>query len=136
MVVERAGVSDEARRSFPAALRAPRAAREWAAGVVAGWRVSGASLVTLVLNELVTNAVLHGRPPISVDLRRRDGGVWIGVSDSGHGQVARTWPGPGATGGRGLGIVAEASARWGVTPLPGRAGKTVWAEVGDPAAGT
>ena len=123
-------MEDEAHRLLPARNGSARAAREWAAAVLATWNVPSASAVALVLSELVTNALLHGGPPISVGLRRRPGAVWIGVTDGGRGQVEPRPP-AAAAGGRGLGIVARASSSWGVSAAGCGTGKTVWAEVPD-----
>ena len=78
----------------------------------------------VMTDELVTNAVTHGRPPIvlAIHLDRRS--VSVVVSDEGPGvptlrPVVRL-----AEQGRGLMIVDVLSDEWGVDPLP--AGKRVW----------
>ena len=85
----------------------------------------------LGVSELVTNAVLHARSPLTVTVRRTD-------SDTIRVEVADRSPLPPqqrrlsifATTGRGLRLVASVSSDWGVLPLPqvDGPGKTVWFE--------
>jgi len=87
--------------------------------------VTGAELVA---TELVTNALLHGRPPVVVRLARSGDGLRLEVEDAGHSLPIQMPRVPGAMTGRGLAVVAGASSAWGVTP--GRdGGKVVWAEL-------
>jgi anti-sigma regulatory factor (Ser/Thr protein kinase) len=82
--------------------------------------------VALVVTELVTNAVLHGEPPIEVDLTNRSGRVRGNVSD-GSTVLPRQIPAPDERGGFGLRIVESRTANWGVTPHEG--GKSIWFEI-------
>ncbi len=78
--------------------------------------------LALVASELVTNSVLHGRPPILVQLRCRVHEIDLSVADTGPGL-----PGDRGTSGSlgvGLLVVAEIANDWGVTP--GAIGKEVW----------
>jgi flavin reductase (DIM6/NTAB) family NADH-FMN oxidoreductase RutF/anti-sigma regulatory factor (Ser/Thr protein kinase) len=82
---------------------------------------------TLVVAELVTNAVVHGAPPIVLHLWRESDGVRVGVSDhgpmSGDGGLSdRT-----RSSGLGLRIVGRLAGRWGSAVHEG--GKIVWAEI-------
>jgi anti-sigma regulatory factor (Ser/Thr protein kinase) len=83
--------------------------------------------VVLIVSELVTNAVVHARPPLTlrlvIDARRLR--VEVEDGDS-HEPTPRT---PSAHGerGRGLSLVAGLCSRWGVRPAP--SGKVVWCEV-------
>jgi anti-sigma regulatory factor (Ser/Thr protein kinase) len=65
-------------------------------------------------SELVTNALLHGAPPILLEVavdRRR---VRVAVHDAGTGTVVRREPLSDDTlSGRGLGIVQALASRWG-----------------------
>jgi hypothetical protein len=84
----------------------------------------------LGVSELVTNAVLHGRTPFTVAVRRTADGVRIEVSDRSPlpPQVRRL--STFASTGRGLRLVAAVSSTWGivaVAPEDG-GGKTVWFE--------
>ena len=85
----------------------------------------------LVVSELVTNAVLHGRPPIELGMSRAGDDVRIEVFDADpHADaIAPVWePVPERSGGRGLRIVNALAHQWGVEPTP--EGKMVWAVVG------
>jgi anti-sigma regulatory factor (Ser/Thr protein kinase) len=86
----------------------------------------------LVLSELVSNALRHGTPlpgwtvKVSWDLSAET--ILIAVSDGGGETFPRVHEAAGsALGGRGLGIVARLSLRWGV--LRDDAETTVWAEL-------
>jgi anti-sigma regulatory factor (Ser/Thr protein kinase) len=84
----------------------------------------------LGVSELVTNAVLHGRTPFTVAVRRTTSGVRIEVSDRSPlpPQVRRL--STFASTGRGLRLVAAVSSTWGIVPAPPEdgGGKTVWFE--------
>jgi anti-sigma regulatory factor (Ser/Thr protein kinase) len=86
-----------------------------------------ASDAELVTAELVANAVLHGEAPIVLRVLRTDEGVRVEVEDCGRTMPIRLAPGADATTGRGLALVANLSARWGVDP--GQGCKVVWAEL-------
>lgn len=62
-------------------------ARRRAAGVLQRWRLPRATVddAVLVVCELVTNAIRHGRSPVHIALDRRHGALTISVSD--HGSV-------------------------------------------------
>jgi anti-sigma regulatory factor (Ser/Thr protein kinase) len=69
----------------------------------------------LLVSELVTNAILHGRGRILLRARADADRVLVEVIDEGHGfeHQARQQPFD-ALRGRGLGIVEAESSRWGV----------------------
>jgi anti-sigma regulatory factor (Ser/Thr protein kinase) len=85
----------------------------------------------LIVSELVTNATLHARTPMTVRIgRTATGNIRIAVVD--HSPMI---PQPRsyaltATTGRGLRLVEAVSIAWGVEPLPPDEGpgKIVWAE--------
>jgi two-component sensor histidine kinase len=87
-----------------------------------------------VVNELVTNAVLHTTGPVTLALDLRGPVVRIVVDDESKALPAEGTPGLTSTRGRGLLIVAALARTWGVRDRDG--GKTVWADVdlrrGDP----
>jgi hypothetical protein len=79
----------------------------------------------LVTSELVTNAVLHGCPPITVQLRCHETEIQLTVGDA-----SGSLPEEQGTSGRmgtGLRIVAGIAREWGTTPVAG--GKEVWCRV-------
>ncbi|MBX7552417.1 ATP-binding protein [Streptomyces sp. NPDC004232] len=89
--------------------------------------------VLLVVSELVTNACLHAEGPDELVLACDDKVIRLEVSDRGAGQPApRTPHRAGRPGGHGMFIVQRLCLDWGVVRTPGRAGKTVWAELGAP----
>lgn len=84
-------------------------------------------VLVLLVSELVTNAVVHARPPVhlSIDIDR-----WrtrIEVSDAvGRVPHARSAD-RGAPGGRGLALVETLATQWGTTMSDD--GKSVWFEL-------
>jgi GAF domain-containing protein len=116
-------------RGADAVPRARRLIRDLLDGVPGEW-VGDAALVT---TELVTNAVLHGEPPITLSVTRLDPGVRVGVRDTGRSLPMEVASTPQAMTGRGLSVVSAIASTWGVTPAGG-GGKVVWAEVGGPSA--
>ncbi|MYZ11474.1 ATP-binding protein [Streptomyces sp. SID2999] len=87
--------------------------------------------LALIVSELVTNAVLHGRTApgrqVEVTLDHSAGRVRVEVRDTGEGMPRRRPRVPLAVSGRGLEIVDSLSEKWGVTAQI--VGKTVWAEL-------
>jgi anti-sigma regulatory factor (Ser/Thr protein kinase) len=85
----------------------------------------------LLVSELVTNAVQHGKPQIVLRIRPSPPGIGVSVQDRGDGQVTR--PNgeldPRASRGRGLRIVDSVSSAWGVEPAVPPPGKVVWFEL-------
>ena len=91
---------------------------------------------TLVVSELLTNAILHARPlpgaQVLVAWALRERSLEVAVSDGGSMTRPRTaQPSLSSIGGRGLAIVEYLSSRWGV--LPSDFGLTVWAVLPAPA---
>jgi anti-sigma regulatory factor (Ser/Thr protein kinase) len=124
--------------ALPANPPSVRVARDWVSGVL---REIGHDDLTdsarLAVSELVTNAILHAEPPMTVTVRgtpehprievtdqslvppeRRNSDRLIDVEDD------RSW----ATIGRGLDLVASHSVRWGADISPNGLGKVVWFE--------
>ena len=82
----------------------------------------------LLTSELVTNAVRHGRPAVTLAVQLEPSALIVVVTDTGPELpplVPRT-PHPDSPTGRGLVIVDALATRWGVTPQPGSTGKAVW----------
>jgi len=90
--------------------------------------------VELVVSELVTNATLHGQPPILVRLGTVDECVRVEVADLGRTLPMQMLDRTDNTTGRGLSLVAALSRQWGVEPNT-PVGKIVWAEICQEAAG-
>lgn len=84
----------------------------------------------LVVGELVANATLYGEKPIRLSLWGMAQGVCVRVTDHGSERPRKLSLGEDASHGRGLAIVEALADRWGVVPVPGGIGKTVWAAWG------
>src|SRR5579871_2985391 len=110
---------------FPFIASSAQAARAWSGLTLEEWDYRGqVDNVMLVVSELVTNAVVHGGEPFELQLRSKEGGVQVRVTDCG------VWRRPDEIadpyeGGRGLTVVKALSSAWGVEKL-GSHGKTVW----------
>ena len=129
----------------PARIALPRnpssvgAARRFIAARTAAWSFPepAADQLVLIGSELVTNAVLHARTELTLTLELRENRVRISVKDRSKAPATLRHYRADALTGRGLGVVAALSDRWGVSTAPD--GKVVWAELradGDPAATT
>jgi anti-sigma regulatory factor (Ser/Thr protein kinase) len=100
--------------------------------IAAGICDSSVCDVALVFSELLSNALRHADPlpggNIEVRWRLDADSVQVCVADGGgETRPELGEPTPGATGGRGLRIVAKLSRGWGTSR--GDAGTTVWARV-------
>ncbi|WP_250399216.1 SpoIIE family protein phosphatase [Streptomyces cellostaticus] len=110
-------------------------ARKLTGDRLAQWRLDELSFsAELIVSELVTNAVRHAQPPISLRLIRTESKLICAVSDhsstSPHLRRARL----GDEGGRGLFLVAQFGLRWGTRSTEN--GKVIWAELPIPRPGT
>ena len=100
-----------------------------------GWDEEYTYRALLVVSELVSNAVLHARPPVLLRLERfptPDARLRILVRDGGADPAAHTI-GHHEERGRGLIVVTTLSRKGGVDDGTGRDGMTSrWAELGPP----
>ncbi|HWA66641.1 MAG TPA: ATP-binding protein [Mycobacteriales bacterium] len=78
----------------------------------------------LLASELVTNAVVHGRGPVSVVMEYDGGALAVTVTDEEPASPVLADPGTGDLGGRGLRLVELLASDWGVNP--DQPGKGVW----------
>lgn len=85
-------------------------------------------IALVLLSELVTNAVLHGRsnPRLAVGAAT-GGGLYVGVGDDDTRHPVVPDHDAQSLGGRGLHLVRALATRWGVRPDP--PGKIVWFEL-------
>jgi GAF domain-containing protein/anti-sigma regulatory factor (Ser/Thr protein kinase) len=83
--------------------------------------------VALIISELVTNAFLHGEPPVVVRISAHAHLVHIEVADESRSAPMRGRPDSNAMTGRGMGLIEALSSRWGVAPEAN--GKKVWCEL-------
>jgi anti-sigma regulatory factor (Ser/Thr protein kinase) len=80
---------------------------------------------TLVVSELVTNALRHGDGEGVLRASVEPGEIQLSVTDSGDAEPRILPPDRARIGGLGLVVVDRLAADWGVAAFPG--GKTVWA---------
>lgn len=134
-VASRDGVTDRTRRlvfELPAKPAAVSAARRALLGCNGELPRSIRDDVLLLVTELVSNAVRHGKPgadrAVRVELRRRKRMVRVAVFDRGGGFTAEA---PHAaqdkSGGWGLLLVDQIADRWAVTPTA--SGTCAWFEI-------
>lgn len=83
----------------------------------------------LLVSELVTNAVLHARTSITLQVHRTSSGVRVEVIDASPRSPRPRDYSDQATTGRGLALVESLSSSWGMEPHGN--GKTVWFELSD-----
>jgi serine phosphatase RsbU (regulator of sigma subunit) len=121
-------VQDQAELSLDGAADVVPRAREFVTRALADRPPSVVDDARLVVTELVTNAWLHGVPPVIVRLRQADGHVRVEVHDGGQSLPVIPAHSTEAMTGRGLALVAAVSAAWGVEPRE-RGGKVVWADL-------
>jgi anti-sigma regulatory factor (Ser/Thr protein kinase) len=112
---------------LPADTRAPALARTFLRA--AACETHHARVVDdaeLLVSELVTNAVLHGAPPITMRVEC-DGsnGLRVSVTDRSEDPARVREADPADESGRGMRLVDVISDDWGVEPRTG-AGKDVW----------
>jgi anti-sigma regulatory factor (Ser/Thr protein kinase) len=88
-----------------------------------------ASVAELALSEIVTNAVVHGEPPIRVHVQATPTRLEVSVSDACPAQPHADETRLDATGGHGLAIVAAVAGEWGCEPDPDGPGKRIWFRV-------
>jgi serine phosphatase RsbU (regulator of sigma subunit)/anti-sigma regulatory factor (Ser/Thr protein kinase) len=103
-------------------------ARKFTVAALGDAPASVAGDAELVVAELVTNAVLHGRPPITVRVVQHAQGSRVEVVDFGPRPPVRIRDAGQSMTGRGLALVAALSSEWGVEQVEG-GGKVIWAEI-------
>lgn len=86
--------------------------------------------VSVVVSELVTNAVRHAEPPVDLEIEVTPTEILIAVEDGSPGRPGASQASPDAEGGRGLTMVALLASEVGVRPHP--PGKIVWAALRRP----
>ena len=116
-------------RSFPHDPTTPRAARRFMDEILDRWACRPAvDTLHLVLSEVVSNAVVHGRSAPEIAVRLLDGFLRVEVADQSEAMPEARAADDSATSGRGIGIIGSQTARWGVEPRAG-GGKVVWFDV-------
>jgi len=123
----------EASQRFEQDAQTPRAARRFVTQALTGYDDEGdlTDTVTLLVSELVTNAVLHAGSDVEVMVRLTATAARIEVTDDSAEAIAPRDATSDEDSGRGLALVGSLAQRWGVRPTPA-GGKTVWFEVQRP----
>ena len=117
----------EARWRLGSGPGTPGRARVLAGDALTAWGLSAIAWeVVLLVDELVANAVTHGRGPIELHLRVQDGSglLWCAVTDASRVPPRRRSVGVDAEDGRGLALVEALAVEHGWYWLP--RGKAVW----------
>jgi PAS domain S-box-containing protein len=111
---------------IPAHERAVRDARRLVGSTLRRWSAPPRVVddLVLIVSELAANAVLHGRPPIQLRLRRTPTHVVLELHDTATYLPRKQRPTPDDEHGRGLQLVASLCDRWGTRPTAD--GKAVW----------
>ena len=118
------------RTTLQPASSSPARAREFVTGALITWDADALiPTATLLTSELVTNAYLHAHTGIELRLVRTTAGVRFEVVDRSPHQPERRAVAELETHGRGLHLVDQLAASWGVAPM-NPLGKTVWFELG------
>ena len=119
-------------KMWPHDPRSVGRARQFVAKHLGAWGLPQLTeTAELIVSELVTNAVTHGRPPygrlIATRFERLPSGVRIEVHDANESKPERRDASAEAEDGRGLALVhALTDGQWGVSDRDGP-GKMVWA---------
>jgi anti-sigma regulatory factor (Ser/Thr protein kinase) len=120
-------------RDLPCTPGSAAAARKFLRQACTDWDAEElADLAVLVGNEFVTNVVEHADTSCRLTASLDQRGMLVSVRDFHPSPAPRPRPiNVGARRGRGLQLVAQLAANWGVSDHPD--GKTVWATVAPPA---
>jgi anti-sigma regulatory factor (Ser/Thr protein kinase) len=120
-------ISHRCRRRLPADPRSPGRARRIVAETLATWHCpEQVTETTLVVDELVTNAVEHAGTQIDLYLSLRGRRLTVAVGDASTDPTRPRVAAVSEESGRGLLLVQSLVYRWGTVFRPGR-GKIVWA---------
>jgi anti-sigma regulatory factor (Ser/Thr protein kinase) len=103
-----------------------RDARARVRSLVADWPPECTATLQVLVDELVTNAVLHARTSLDVVARLDDHHIRVEVSDDDPRMPRLRKYGPTSSTGRGLHLVEALATLWGAEPFAG--GKVVWFE--------
>ena len=112
---------------LPARASSPGAARRFVAKTLEGWRFAGGDDAILVVSELVTNALLHARTPMTVTLAEDGDALRLSVTDGSMQELQQRHFSADSGTGRGLRLLASLASEWGVEWHGD--GKTVWARI-------
>jgi len=121
-------VNREAWQLPPTARSVPQA-RQHVAAALRRWQLDALAEPTrLLTSELVTNAVLHARTPMTLAIEESGSGIRVSVTDGSPIPPALRRHSLTATTGRGLRLLDQLADSWNVEDSNG--GKTVWFTLG------
>ena len=119
---------DRATIEVAAELSSGRQARRFVEAALVRWNCTALTdVTTLLVSELVANAVMHARSAATVVVLLLPTVVRIEVSDEDPVIPTRWFADAETPSGRGLALVEQLSSSWGITATP--TGKCVWFEV-------
>ncbi|WP_273653132.1 ATP-binding protein [Cellulomonas fimi] len=121
-----------AETSVAPALSAVAPARRWARErlLEAGVEPARLEVLVLLVSELVTNAVAHADPPVTLRVDVDDVRTRVEVTDGAREEPVLRNPPPTALGGRGVMFIDRLSSSWGTASEDdGVAVKAVWFEL-------
>lgn len=128
-------VLHEAATELPASRESPRAARRFVEGILQGWgRAELLDTVTLLVSELVTNAVLHAGSEVELLVSLVSDRLRVDVVDRSPCVPRRRETDEDDQTGRGSSLVELLATSWGISGRPD--GKSVWFEIALPTAVT
>lgn len=117
----------ESTEAFDPAAESVRHARRFVARTLESWGSDAGDDACLLVSELATNAVIHAGTPYTVTVAMSLDVVRVCVADASTATARRGRYGEMAATGRGLGMVADLSSKWGIDTSP--AGKVIWFEI-------
>lgn len=121
----------EVRTSLASDARSPSSARRFVQETLERWDCGQLlDVVTLLVSELVTNAVVHAESSVEVAVQLRPDTVRIDVMDEDPTVPTARHARPEELSGRGLALVETLSSEWGVEARDN--GKSIWFEVPRP----
>lgn len=128
--------ADRVRQELVGEPTSARDARRLVESVLREWELLHLEdTAVLLVSEVVTNAVLHARTELAVEVARTDEVVRVTVADRSPAAPRPRQPGLEAGTGRGLGLLAVLASAWGTGPAKDPWRKDVWFELPvDPAA--
>ena len=118
-------MTDTGTLPLPRDPSSPERARNEVAAMCRDLHPDVTTVAQLLVSELVTNALRHGRGRIEMQLEREPGRLYVSVEDDSDGHPAVRTSALDDEGGRGLLIVETLATSWGVR-RSGRGGKAVW----------
>lgn len=107
-----------------------RDARRLITRTLRDWRLDHLEdAAVLLVSEVVTNAVLHARSELAVEISRSGDVVRVSVADRSPATPLRRRSGLQASTGRGLGLLSVMATDWGTGPAEDPWRKDVWFEL-------